>query len=54
MSVKETHQNAIERLITEATKIDLCDKQIMNQKAGYSSNCVLRLRSSLTADNTQY
>ena len=54
MSVKETHQNAIERLITEATKIDQCDKPTMNRKAGYRSNCVLRLRSSLTADNTQY
>ena len=54
MSVKETHQSAIERLITEATKIDMCDKPTMNRKAGYRSNCVLRLRSSLTADNTQY
>ena len=54
MSVKETHQSAIDRLITEATKIDMCDKPTMNRKAGYRSNCVLRLRSSLTADNTQY
>ena len=53
MTVKETHQNAIERLITEATKIDLSTKPTMNRKAGYRSNCVLRLRSSLTADNTQ-
>ena len=53
MTVKETHQNAIDRLITEATKIDLSTKPTMNRKAGYRSNCVLRLRSSLSADNTQ-
>ena len=52
MSVKETHSNAMERQITEATKIDLSDKKTMNRKAGYRANSVLRLRSSLTADNT--
>ena len=53
MSVSETHSNAMERLITEATKIDLSHKPTMNRKAGYRANCVLRLRSTLTADNTQ-
>ena len=53
MSVKETHSNAMERQITEATKIDLSQKPTMNRKVGYRANCVLPLRSSLTADNTQ-
>ena len=52
MSVKETHSNAMERQITEATKIDLSEKKTMNRKADYRANSVLRLRSSLTADIT--
>ena len=53
MTFKETHSNAMERLITEATKIDMSHKPTMNRKTGYRANCVLRLRSSLSADNTQ-
>ena len=51
MSVRETHCNAMDRQITEATKIDMSLKPTMNRKTGYRSNSVLRLRSSLTAEN---
>ena len=50
MNVKETHANAMNRQITEATKIDMSSKPTMNRKTGYRANSVLRLRSSLTAE----
>ena len=50
MNVRETHTNAMERLITEAIKIDSSVKPTMNRKTGYRANNVLRLRSSLTSD----
>ena len=54
ISVKETHTNAMNRQITEATKIDQSDKPTMNRKVGYRTNNVLRLKSSITSNDTPF
>ena len=51
MNVRESHRKAIERLITEAVKIECTERPILNRKTGYRANSVLRMRSSLTSDN---
>ena len=51
MNVKESHRKVMERLITEAVKIECTERPVLNRKTGYRANSVLRLRSSLTSDN---
>ena len=50
MNVCETHQSALNRVITEAVKIERCSRPTMNRKTGYRANSVLRLTSSLTSE----
>ena len=52
MSVKETHKNAFDRVVTEAVKIGMSERPIMNRKSGFRTNSVLRLSSSLSAEHT--
>ena len=52
MNVKETHTSAMNRLITEAVKIDSSSRPIMNRRTGYRANSVLRLTSSIASENT--
>ena len=51
MRIKETHKNAFERLITEAVKIGMSERPVMNRKSGFRVNSVLRLSSSLSAEH---
>ena len=44
MNVRETHKSAMERLITEAVKIETSEKPTLNLRTGYRANNVLRLR----------
>ena len=54
MNVCDTHQSAMNRVVTEAVKIEKCSRPTMNRKTGYRANSVLRLTSSLTSErNTQ-
>ena len=48
MNVKESHKTALDRQITEAVKIETCEKQILNRRTGYRANTVLRLSSTLS------
>ena len=52
MSVKETHKNAFDRVVTEAVKISMSERPVMNRKSGFRTNSVLRLSSSLSAEHT--
>ena len=52
MNVTETHMNAMDRQITEAINIDTQTKPSLNRKTGFRTNGVLRLRSSLTSDDS--
>ena len=50
--VKETHKNAFDRVVTEAVKIGMSERPVMNRKFGFRTNSVLRLSSSLSAEHT--
>ena len=50
MNVCETHQSALNRVVTEAVKIEKCSRPTMNRKTGYRANSVLRLTSSVITD----
>ena len=52
MSVTQCHDTALDRLVTEAVKIDLSTKPTMNRKKGFRSNHVLRLRTSLSRNTS--
>ena len=52
MNVTDSHTNAMERQITEAIKIETQTKPSLNRKQGFRSNGVLRLRASLTSDDS--
>ena len=50
MDVCETHQSALDRLVTEAVKIENSSRPTLNRKTGYRANSVLRLTSSMTSE----
>ena len=50
MNVKESHKTALDRQITEAVKIDTCQKQTLNKRTGFRANSVLRLCSTLNGN----
>ena len=50
MNVCETHKSALNRVVTEAVKIEKCSRPTLNRKTGYRANSVLRLTSSLTSE----
>ena len=52
MNVKGSHKTAIDRQITEAVKIETCEKLVLNRKTGFKANSVLRLRSSLNGNDS--
>ena len=52
MNVRETHTSTMNRLITEAVKIESSTRPTMNRKSGYRANSVLKLTSSRTSDST--
>ena len=45
MCIKQSHETAMNRLVTEAVKIDTSTKPLMNRKRGYRVNSVLSLSS---------
>ena len=51
MSVTNCHNTTLDRLVTEAVKIDKSNKPTLNRKTGFRANSVLKLRTTqLTAD----
>ena len=47
MNVTSCHYTALDRLVTEAVKIDTSDRTVMNRKQGFRVNSVLKLSTSL-------
>ena len=45
MCISQNHETTISRLVTEAVKIDISTKPLMNRKRGYRCNSVLSLSS---------
>ena len=54
MSVTQCHDTALDRLVTEAVKIDLSTRPTLNRKKGFRSNHVLRLRTSLSRNTSNW
>ena len=46
MNVTSSHYTALDRLVTEAVKIETCHGE-MNRKQGFRSNNVLKLETSI-------
>ena len=52
MNVTQCHETTLDRLVTEAVKINLAKRPTLNRKKGFRTNHVLRLRTSLSRNAT--
>ena len=52
MNVTDCHNTTLDRLVTEAVKVEQSKHPTLNRKQGFRVNSVLKLRTSLTADKT--
>ena len=52
MSVTQCHEKALDRLVTEAVKIDMTKRPTLNRKRGFGTNRLLGLKTSLGPDST--
>ena len=50
MNVTNCHNTTLDRLVTEAIKIEQSKQPTLNRKQGFGVNSVLKLRTSLTGD----